>query len=195
MATRRIRIVSLTPADLRAIDVPPGFGAIVRSGDIRDVLARVIDLGGAVTVASAEGVLAGYATDLPFVPVFYQGRRVERPWDDLPQARELGSIEVAPQFRHARVAEALLATMVANGRLDDRIVIGEALASHWDLRGSGLAVWDYRTALLRLFQRAGFERFETSQPETALDPVSFLIARIGSRTSPQSQAAFLARLR
>jgi acetoin utilization protein AcuA len=195
MATRRIRIVSVAAADLRALDVPPGFGAIVRSADLRDVLARVIDLGGVVTAASAEGVLAGYATDLPFVPVFYQGRRVERPWDDLPQAHEFGSIEVAPQFRRTGLAEALIASMVANGRLDERIVIGEALASHWDLRGSGLAVWDYRTALLRLFERAGFQRFDTSQPETALDPASFLIARIGPRTSPQSQAAFLARLR
>jgi acetoin utilization protein AcuA len=194
VATRHVRIVSLTASDLGRIDVPPGFGAIVRSADLRGVLARVLDLGGAVTAGCADGVLAGYATDLPFVPVFYAGRRVERPWDDLPQVREFGSIEVAPQFRRAKVAEALLAAMVADGRLDDSIVIGEALASHWDLRGSGLGVWQYRAALLRLFQQAGFQPFHTTQPETALDPASFLIARIGARTSHESRSAFLARL-
>ena len=195
MATRPIHIVSLTASDLGRIDVPPGFGAIVRSGDLRNVLGRVLDLGGTVTAGDADGVLAGYATDLPFVPVVYAGARFRRPWDDLPQAREFGSIEVAPQFRRAKLAEALVCALVANGRLDDSIVIGEALSWHWDLRGAGLAMWDYRAALLRLFQRAGFQRFDTSQPETALDAASFLIARIGTRTSLESQAAFLARLR
>lgn len=79
-------------------------------------------------------------------------------------------------------------------RLEEKILIGEALLSHWDLRGSGLDVWAYRAALLRLLERAGFERFDTSQPEVALDPASFLIARIGRRTSSESRSAFLARV-
>ena len=193
--TRRTRILSLAASDLSRIDVPPGFGAIVRSEDLRGVLARVLDVGGAVTAACAGSVLAGYATDLPFVPVTYGGRRWPRPWDDLPQAHEFGSIEVAPRFRHARVAEALVAALVANRRLERSIVIGEALSSHWDLRGSGLDVWEYRAALLLLFERAGFQRFETSQPEVGLDPAGFLIAKLGAQTMPASQAAFLARLR
>jgi GNAT superfamily N-acetyltransferase len=190
----RVRIVSLAAPDLPRIDVPTGFRAIVRSEDVRAVLARVLDLGGAVTAACAGSVLAGYATDLPFVPIIYCGRRLKRPWDDLPQAHEFGSIEVAPQFRRMRVAEALVAALVGNARLEEKILIGEALLSHWDLRGSGLDVWAYRAALLRLLERAGFERFDTSQPEVALDPASFLIARIGTKTSSESRSAFLARV-
>jgi GNAT superfamily N-acetyltransferase len=137
-------------------------------------------------------VLAGYATDLPFVPVRYCGRRWPRPWDDLCQAHELGSIEVAPQFRRAGVAGALVSAVVANGRLDGKIVIGEALSSHWDLPRSGLSLGSYRAMLLRIFERAGFQRFETSQPEVGFDPAGFLIARLGAQTSPASRSAFLA---
>ncbi|SRR6266566_3422746 len=194
MDVSRLRIVTLAKSDLSHIDVPPGFGAIVRSEDLRGVLARVLDLRGVVTAACAGCVLAGYATDLPFVPVTYCGRRCPRPWDDLAQAHELGPIEVAPQFRRARVAGALLSAVVANRRLEKNIVIGEALSWHWDLRGSGLGVWGYRAVLLRLFERAGFQRFETSQPEVGLDPAGFLVAKVGVQTSPASRSAFLARL-
>ena len=70
------------------------------------------------------------------------------------------------------------------------IVIGEALAWHWDIHAAGVDLWKYRGMLLRLLESAGFGRFDTDEPEIRAYEANVLIARIGAGTSAADRRAF-----
>jgi acetoin utilization protein AcuA len=177
------RIVQL--ADLARVDIAPGFFAITRSPNLREVLAGVLDVGGVVTAALHRSVVIGYAVDLPFVPVPFARR-----WQSVPDARELGAIEVARAFRGTGVARRLLDEMFRGGRLDGKIVIAEGLCWHWDAEARGLSYAECRAALLALFAGAGLERFHTDETEIAYSPCNFLAARVGPDVPEESRRAF-----
>jgi len=180
----------LSRDDLEAVEISPGFRAIVRSAELRPVLQHVLELGGAVTAALNDGMLIGYATDLPFVPVDWSSGRIERRWEHLPAARELGSLEVAAAYRGRGIARLLMDSLVAGRRLEPYIVIGEALAWHWDIRAAGVDLWRYRGMLVGLLESAGFGRFDTDEAEIREHEANFLIARIGAGTSAADRRAF-----
>jgi acetoin utilization protein AcuA len=176
--------------DLDAMEISPGFRAIVRSAELRPVLQHVLQLGGAVTAALHDGMLIGYATDLPFVPIEWSLGRIERRWERLPGARELGSLEVATPYRGRGIAHLVMDSLVAGGRLEPYIVIGEALAWHWDIGAAGVDLWRYRGMLLRLLESAGFAGFDTDDAEIRAHEANFLVARIGAATSAADRSAF-----
>jgi acetoin utilization protein AcuA len=176
------------------VDIVPGFFAITRSPQLREMLARVLDLGAVVTAAVHRSLLIGYAADLPFLPIVLEHGEWKRRWQLLPDARELGGIEVARPFRGAGIARLLLEQMVSGPRLDREILIGEGLHWHWDLAARGLDVRQCRARLLALFSAAGFCSHQTDEPEVSSSPWNFLIARIGSRIPPDSRRAFEAAL-
>jgi acetoin utilization protein AcuA len=176
------------------IDVPPGFFAVNRSAELREALSRVLDLGAWVTCALHGSVLLGYALDLPFVPVSFDGVPWPRRWDALPDARELGAIEIARPYRDLRLGHGLLAGLCDGGRLEGQVLIGEGLVWHWDAEARGLGPGECRRRLLALFASAGFRSFRTDEPNIAESPYNFLVARIGSRVPAASRAAFEAAL-
>lgn len=186
-----VRIDRLTSAgDLARLDVTPGFAAITPSKDLRAVLARVLEAGGVVNAALRRSILIGYTADLPFLPIPFQGGQITRRWQGLPDAREIGGLEVARPFRGAGIAQRLLAGLVSDARLDRIVLIGEALQWHWDADTGRQSIWEYRDELLRLLERAGFRRWETDEPEIQYSPANFLFARIGPLTSEVSRRAF-----
>ncbi len=79
--------------DVGRVDIVPGFFAITRSPQLREMLARVVDLGAVVTAAVHRSLLIGYAADLPFLPIKLEHGEWKRRWQLLPDARELGGIE------------------------------------------------------------------------------------------------------
>jgi acetoin utilization protein AcuA len=179
-----------TQRDLERLRVAEGFGAIARSEDVPAMFARTLAARGTITAALHDGVLVGYAADLPFLPVEWDGGRIDRRWDALPEARELGAVEVAAPFRNRGIARDLMRALADGGRLDDFIVIAEALQWHWDLASAGADVWEYRRRLMRLLESAGFRRFDTDAPEVAEHAANFLAARIGAGTHLGAQHAF-----
>jgi acetoin utilization protein AcuA len=188
IATRIVRFEF--PRDLDRLRVADGFGAIVRTADVPAMFARTLAARGTITGALHDGVLVGYAADLPFVPIEWDGGRVDRRWDGLPEVRELGAVEVAAPFRNRGIARELMRALAAEGRLDRFIVIAEALHWHWDLASAGVDVWEYRRRLMRLLESAGFVRFDTDAPDVAEHAANFLAARIGNGTAPVAQRAF-----
>jgi GNAT superfamily N-acetyltransferase len=191
MPTGAMRIVRFeTQAEIEGLRVAEGFGAIVRSEDVPAMFARTLSAGGTITAALRDGVVVGYAADLPFVPIVWDGGRVERRWDALPAVRELGAVEVALPFRNRGIARELMRALAAGGRLDRFIVIAEALHWHWDLAASGIDVWEYRRRLVRLLESAGFRRFDTDAPDVSEHAANFLAARIGPRSGIPAQRAF-----
>lgn len=178
-----------SPAQIEGLHVAAGFSSIVDTAEVPAMFRRVLAAGGTITAALAGGVLVGYAADLPFVPVEWAGGQIVRRWQAVPQARELGAVEVAAPFRNRGIARRLMQALAGDSRLDPYIVIGEALRWHWDLGSSGIDVWEYRRRLVRLLESAGFRRFETDAPDVAEDPANFLAVRIGTRTALDSQRA------
>ncbi len=186
-----VRIERLSSAaDLARVDVAPGFAAITPSADLRTVLAGVLEAGGVVNAAMRRAILVGYTADLPFLPIPFEGGQIIRRWQGLPDARELGGLEVARPFRGAGIAQRLLTGLVSDARLDRIILIGEALEWHWDADTGRQSIWEYRDELLRLLESAGFRRWETDEAEIEYSPANFLFARIGPFASDSSRRAF-----
>jgi acetoin utilization protein AcuA len=186
-----VRIERFTSAaQLARVDVAPGFAAITPSAELRTVLADVLELDGVVTAAIRRSILVGYIVDLPFLPIPFQGGQITRRWQGVPDARELGGLEVARPFRGGGIAQRLLTELVSEARLDRIILIGEALQWHWDADTGRRSIWEYRDELLRLLESAGFRRWETDEAEIRYSPANFLFARIGPLASEASRRAF-----
>ncbi len=106
--------------DVGRVDIVPGFFAITRSPQLREMLARVLDLGAVVTAAVHRSLLIGYAADLPFLPIVLEHGEWKRRWQLLPDVRELGGIEVARPFRGSGIARLLLELPRRCGRARQR---------------------------------------------------------------------------
>jgi hypothetical protein len=180
--------------EVSRVDIAPGFCAVTRSAELRELLLRILELDAVVFAALEGSVLVGYTADLSFLPIEFCGGFLERRWQRVPGARELGAIEVARSCRATGVARALLAAQISNGRLDQQILIGEGFCWHWDNEARGLSVSECRARLLTLFANAGFGEYATDEPEVSYSLNNFLVARIGPRVPAANVAAFEAAL-
>jgi len=187
-----VRIEQLT--EVSKVDIVPGFFAVTRSPELREMLLSILELDAAVFAALHGSLLVGYTVDLPFLPVLYAGDQWSRRWQKLPDVRELGAIEVARGFRGCGLARRLLAAQLESPRLDGQILIGEGLAWHWDTEGRGQTLSDCRRSLLSLFAHAGFGKYQTDEPEVSYSLANFLVARLGPQVSETSRLAFEAAL-
>jgi len=179
-----------TRSQIEGLRVAEGFSAIVPSAEVLEMFRNSVAIGGTITAARVQGVLVGYAADLPFAPIEWQGQRIVRRWEAIPEVRELGAVEVAGPFRNRGIARKLMQAFAEGERLERYIVIGEALCWHWDVAAAGNDPWEYRRRLCRLLESAGFQRFATNAPDVTYDPANFLAARIGVATAPSSRRAF-----
>lgn len=137
-----------------------------------------------VTLVLEAGEIVGYASFHPPAPP-------ER-WsqDRTGRLLELGAIEVIPRLRGQKVAERLLKLSFASGRFDDTIVLALIYVWNFDLRRVPLGALGYRRLLERLYRKAGFERFETDDPEVLASPANALMARTGSQAEAGLKAEF-----
>ena len=179
-----------TRSEIEGLRVAGGFSAIVPTPEVIEMFRKSVAIGGTITAALLEGTLVGYATDLPFAPVEWHGRRIVRRWESIPEVRELGAVEVAAPFRNRGIARTLMEAFAEGDRLERYIVIGEALSWHWDVGAAGNDPWEYRRRLCRLLESAGFQRFATDAPDVTYHPANFLAVRIGGETAPSSRRAF-----
>jgi len=179
-----------TQSQIDGLRVAAGFSAIVPTAGVLEMFRKSVAIGGTITAAVLQGSLVGYAADLPFAPIEWNGRRIVRRWEAIPEVRELGAVEVAAPFRNRGIARMLMQASAAGQRLERYIVIGEALSWHWDVAATGNDPWEYRRRLWRLLESAGFQRFDTDEPDVTYDAASFLAARIGGATAPSSRRAF-----
>ena len=137
-----------------------------------------------VTVVLQAGEIVGYASFHPPAPP-------ER-WSEDRTGRllELGAIEVIPRLRGQRLAERLLELSFASGRFDDTIVLALIYVWNFDLRRVPLGALGYRRLLERLYTKAGFERYQTDDPEVLASPAHALMARTGSQAGNGLAAEF-----
>ncbi len=107
-----------------------------------------------------------------------------------PVLLELGSVEVAKPWRAAGVGSGILQFAFEDPRFDRKIVISRELSWHWDLKAAGLGTYEYRTMLLRFFEKVGFRYCETDDEEIAYSGENMLTARIGCDVPAETSFAF-----
>jgi acetoin utilization protein AcuA len=139
---------------------------------------------GRIIVAREVDLVLGYVTFLHPDPL-------ER-WSQakLPDLLELGAIEVSAKVRGGGVAKKMLQVAFADDAMEDYIVITTEYYWHWDLKGTGLDVWEYRKVMEKVMGSVGMTWMATDDPEICSHPANCLMARIGKRVPPESIAAF-----
>ncbi|MDR4935914.1 GNAT family N-acetyltransferase [Rossellomorea marisflavi] len=139
---------------------------------------------GRIIIARDENQVVGYVTYLYPDPLerWSQGK--------MKNLIELGAIEVIPKFRGASVGKTLLRVSMMDDHMEDFIIITTEYYWHWDLKGTGLNVWEYRKVMEKMMNAGGLEYFATDDPEISSHPANCLMARIGERVDPDSIQQF-----
>ena len=139
---------------------------------------------GRITVMRQGTLVVGYVTFLYPDPL-------ER-WaeDKIDNMIELGAIEVIPSYRGSGAGKKLLQVSFMGPEMEDYLVITTEYYWHWDLKGSGLSVWDYRKMMERMMSAGGLEWYATDDPEICSHPANCLMARIGKNVSNESIQRF-----
>lgn len=139
---------------------------------------------GRIIIAREDDVVIGYVTFLYPDPL-------ER-WSEgnMADLLELGAIEIIPKFRGQGVGKALLKVSMMDDAMEDYIIITTEYYWHWDLKGTGLSVWDYRKVMEKMMHAGGLEWYATDDPEICSHPANCLMVRIGKRVGQESIQQF-----
>ncbi|WP_338750713.1 GNAT family N-acetyltransferase [Bacillus sp. FJAT-52991] len=139
---------------------------------------------GRIIVARDGNIIVGYVTFLYPDPL-------ER-WSEanLENMIELGAIEVIPKYRGAHVGKNLLRLSMLDDAMEDYIIITTEYYWHWDLKGTGLNVWEYRKIMEKMMNAGGLEWYATDDPEISSHPANCLMVRIGQRIDQASIQKF-----
>ncbi|AYC29868.1 GNAT family N-acetyltransferase [Paenisporosarcina cavernae] len=139
---------------------------------------------GRIIIARDNMTIVGYVTFLYPDPL-------ER-WSkgQMEELIELGAIEVIPKFRGSGVGKGLLHVSMMDDAMEDFITITTEYYWHWDLKGTGLNVWEYRKVMEKMMNAGGLEYFATDDPEISSHPANCLMAKIGKRISQESIQRF-----
>lgn len=142
-----------------------------------------LDEGRIIIIRNGETVV-GYVTYLYPDPL-------ER-WseDQIENMIELGAIEVIPSYRGGGIAKSLLQVSFMDDAMEDYLVITTEYYWHWDLKGTGLNVWDYRKMMERVMQSVEFQYYATDDPEITSHPANCLMARVGKRVKNNTMERF-----
>ena len=160
---------------LVAFRMPPEqFIAIQEIADLEE---------GRIIICRDKDNIIGYTTYLYPDPL-------ER-WSDgqLPYLLELGAIEISADYRAMGLGKAMLELSMLDDMMEDYIIITTEYYWHWDLKNSGLDVFEYKKIMQKMMAAGGMEVFSTDDPEITSHPANCLMARIGNRiTNDQIQA-------
>jgi len=148
-------------------------------------LIEIADLPeGRIIIAKAHETVVGYVTYLHPDPL-------ER-WSEgkMSNLIELGAIEVIPKYRGASVGKSLLKVSMMDDYMDNYITITTEYYWHWDLKGTGLNVWEYRKVMEKMMKAGGLEWFATDDPEICSHPANCLMVKIGKNVNQDSIQQF-----
>lgn len=165
-------------AALAEYEIDPGLGAFSaysrrRAQTVRETLGRALRApGGEVFIAILEDTIIGF---LLLVPA-----GIDQPWGRLGDSRVLEvGIEVARGHRGKGIAQSLFRRAFARREVESRIYVATGYVWCWDIEDTVIEAGIYADRLLALFERFGFRREWTNEPNVALEPLNFLAVRIG----------------
>lgn len=139
---------------------------------------------GRIIVCRQENLIVGYTTYVYPDPL-------ER-WSEgnMENLIELGAIEVINDFRGGGLGKEMLRLSMLDDAMEDYIIITTEYYWHWDLKRTGLSVWDYRKIMEKMMNAGGLEYYATDDPEISSHPANCLMARIGKRVDQESIEKF-----
>lgn len=139
---------------------------------------------GRIIIARDGEMVIGYVTFLYPDPL-------ER-WSEekIENVLELGAIEVAPPYRGQGVGKKLLEVSFMDDAMEDYLIFTTEYYWHWDLKGTGVSVWDYRKIMEKMMGSAGLVWYATDDPEICSHPANCLMVRVGKRVPLETEQAF-----
>lgn len=139
---------------------------------------------GRIIIARDAETVIGYATFLYPDPL--------ESWSEgnMDNLLELGAVEVAARYRGLSIGKNLLKIAMMDDAMEDYIIISTEYYWHWDLKGTGLNIWEYRKMMEKMMKAGGLEWCATDDPEICSHPANCLMVRIGKRVDQQSVEQF-----
>ncbi|MCG1022022.1 GNAT family N-acetyltransferase [Sutcliffiella horikoshii] len=186
--TRNSRLIiegPVTPEKLASYEFHKDLVAFRPPEQQRKALIEIAGLPeGRIIIARTQDTIVGYVTYLYPDPM-------ER-WSEgkMENLIELGAIEVVPEVRGSSVGKSLLQVSMMDEMMENYIVITTEYYWHWDLKGTGLNVWEYRKIMEKMMNAGGLEYYATDDPEISSHPANCLMARIGTNVDQESVQKF-----
>ncbi|MCK0471296.1 GNAT family N-acetyltransferase [Halalkalibacter sp. APA_J-10(15)] len=175
----------ISPNRLKELDFHEDLTSFRPPLEQKEALIEIAELPeGRINVICDNQMIIGYVT-------FVYPDPLER-WSEgqMENLIELGAIEIAPKYRGAKLGKHLLQFSMKDEAMEDYIIITTEYYWHWDLKGSGLDVWEYRNMMEKMMNAGGLIWYATDDPEICSHPANCLMARIGNRVSQESMQQF-----
>lgn len=150
-----------------------------------DALVEISELPeGRIIIAHDGETLLGYVT-------FHYPDEMER-WSEagMKDLLELGAVEVADDYRGLGLGSRMIRIAFEDGQLESYIIFTTEYYWHWDLKGSGLSVWEYRRMMERLMKTVNMVWYATDDPEICSHPANCLMVRMGDDVPLESREQF-----
>lgn len=103
---------------------------------------------------------------------------------------ELGAVEVADDYRGLGLGSRMIRIAFEDRQLESYIIFTTEYYWHWDLKGSGLSVWEYRRMMEHLMKTVDMVWYATDDPEICSHPANCLMVRMGKDVPLASQEQF-----
>ncbi|SDH31455.1 acetoin utilization protein AcuA [Alteribacillus persepolensis] len=166
-------------------DFHEGLTAFRPPEEQKKALIGIADLPeGRIHAVIDEHTIVGYVTFLHPDPL-------ER-WSEaeMENLLELGAIEIAAEYRGAKLGTNLLQFSMLDDFMENYIIITTEYYWHWDLKGSGLSIWEYRKVMEKMMNAGGLEWMATDDPEICSHPANCLMVRIGKNVNHEDIQRF-----
>lgn len=173
------------PEQLSELTMHPDLKAFRHPAEQHEALVEIAGLPeGRIIITRDQDMIVGYVT-------FHHPDEQER-WSEgnMEDLIELGAIEVAKDYRSLGLGQQMIKTAFEEEQMERYIVFTTEYYWHWDLKGSGLNVWDYRKMMERLMKIVDMEWYATDDPEICSHPANCLMVRIGRHVPLSSQEQF-----
>jgi GNAT superfamily N-acetyltransferase len=115
-------------------------------------------------------------------------------WQGVANTYEL-AMEVSSSWRRLGIARQLLSLTLEHPVVEEMILVAVGLSWHWDLKGSGLSPFCYRSLLAHIPEPFYFFECLTDEPNVAMDPANNLLVRIGKRVEQGVMDQLFQRMR
>ncbi len=115
-------------------------------------------------------------------------------WQGVANTYEL-AIEVSASWRRLGIARQLLSLTLEHPAVEEMLLVAVGLSWHWDLKGSGLSPFRYRSLLAHILGPYHFFECLTDEPNVELDPTNILLVRIGKRVEREVVDQLFQRMR
>ncbi|AHM66757.1 GNAT family N-acetyltransferase [Paenibacillus polymyxa] len=170
---------------LRSFQMHTQLDAFRKPKEQFDALVEISELPeGRIIIAHDGETLLGYVT-------FHYPDEMER-WSEagMKDLLELGAVEVADDYRGLGLGSRMIRIAFEDGQLESYIIFTTEYYWHWDLKGSGLSVWEYRRMMERLMKTVNMVWYATDDPEICSHPANCLMVRMGDDVPLESREQF-----